>query len=110
MCQAIAADNRLGKLIFGMSRWVQRMRFTRRAILRMVQEEQAHGAVPRMSSVLWDMFTGSAPYGDIVRRAMHPVLLSRFLKALLVAMVSPSGGRALEMGRAAGARSNGNPS
>ena len=32
-----------------------------------------------MSMVLWDMFTGSAPYREILLRTLHPVFLARFL-------------------------------
>ena len=31
-----------------------------------------------MSTVLWDMFTGSAPYRDVFLRTLDPRFLSRF--------------------------------
>jgi hypothetical protein len=37
-----------------------------------------------MSQVLWDMFTGSAPYRDIVTLAMHPRFLARLTWELAV--------------------------
>ena len=44
----------------------------------MTEKEQAcQNYRPRMSSVLWDMFSGSAPYADIFRRTLHPVFLAR---------------------------------
>ena len=37
-----------------------------------------------MSQVLWDMFTGSAPYRDIVTLAMHPRFLARLTWEMVV--------------------------
>ena len=79
-CQAIATDNAIGKVIFAVTRQIQRLRLTRRAVLRMVATEQEKaGRHRRMSMVLWDMFTGSAPYREILLRTLHPAFLARFL-------------------------------
>ena len=32
-----------------------------------------------MSTVLWDMFTGSATYREIVQRTLHPAFLGRLM-------------------------------
>lgn len=32
-----------------------------------------------MSTVLWDMFTGSAPYRDVFYRTLDPRFLGRFM-------------------------------
>jgi flavin-dependent dehydrogenase len=72
-CQKIEKDNRIGKFIFGVTRQVQKRRIVRRAIWRMVSKEQSNPSSPRrMSSVLWDIFTGSAPYKSVLKRSMHP--------------------------------------
>ena len=43
----------------------------------MVAAEQADKRhLPRMSMVLWDMFTGSANYREILCRALHPGFVS----------------------------------
>ena len=42
-------------------------------------EQSRPGATPRMSGVLWDMFSGSAPYGDVFLRMIRPGFLGRFL-------------------------------
>jgi len=78
-CRTIARDNNIGRIIFWVVRLIQRMRFTRRGLLRMVRAEQAraNGDQP-MSNVLWDTFTGSAPYTDVFLRAMHPRFLGSF--------------------------------
>jgi flavin-dependent dehydrogenase len=74
VCRALATDNQIGKFIFGVTGAIQALRFTRRGILRMVSKEQrGAGARQRMSGVLWDTFTGSAPYRDIFLRTLHPL-------------------------------------
>ena len=72
-CRTISFDNFLGKLIFAASHFFQRRRFWRRAMLRMTTIEQAtQGKPQRLSSVCWDLFTGSAPYRDVLKRTLHP--------------------------------------
>jgi hypothetical protein len=78
VCQAIARDNSIGKATFAASRLLQHMRFARRAVLRMTQREQGlEGSKRDMSQVLWDMFTGSAPYQEILIRTLRPRFLTR---------------------------------
>jgi flavin-dependent dehydrogenase len=80
VCKNIEFDNGIGKLVFGVSRQMQKMRFARRAILRMTASEQKKTkGRRRMSEVLWDLFTGSAPYRDVFLRTLHPVYLSALL-------------------------------
>jgi flavin-dependent dehydrogenase len=77
LCRALETDNNFGKVIFIVTHIIQRTRFSRRAVLRMASREQQKGASsPRMSSVLWDTFTGSAPYRDIFLRTLHPAFMS----------------------------------
>jgi flavin-dependent dehydrogenase len=74
----ITKDNNIGKLVFWVTGFIQRLRFTRRGILRMVQAEQAGPATKRrMSTVLWDTFTGSSPYREILKRSLTPAFLTR---------------------------------
>jgi hypothetical protein len=83
VCRALAMDNRIGKVIFLATGAIQALRFTRSGILRMVAKEQEHnGARPRMSGVLWDTFTGSAPYRDIFTRTLSPLFLGSLLYQL----------------------------
>jgi len=74
VCRDLAIDNAIGRLIFAFTGLIQALRFTRLGILRMIAKEQrvASGR-RRMSGVLWDMFTGSAPYRDVFRRTLHPM-------------------------------------
>ena len=72
-CRLLDSDNSIAKLIFVATRFIQKLRFLRRGVLRMTEGEQRRPGIPgRMSSVLWDVFTGSAPYREILGRALHP--------------------------------------
>lgn len=72
-CRELDFDNSIAKLVFAATRLIQRARFLRRAVLRMSAVEQSReGRRRHMSSVLWDVFTGSAPYRDVLLRSFHP--------------------------------------
>jgi flavin-dependent dehydrogenase len=79
-CRALTVDNNIGKIVFGITTLIQKVRIARKGVLRMTtaEQESAEGR-QRMSDVLWDTFTGSAPYRDVFRRAMHPAFLGRLL-------------------------------
>ncbi|MBF0184391.1 MAG: hypothetical protein HQM06_08385 [Magnetococcales bacterium] len=80
--QRIASDNRIGRFIFWITLFYQEWNFLRRGMVQMVKDEQRlPGEKRRMSRVLWDTFTGSASYREILFRALHP----RFFLHLLVA-------------------------
>jgi flavin-dependent dehydrogenase len=88
-CQKIETDNKIGKVIFLFTRIIQKLRFARRAVLRMTtDEQQKEGAQRRMSTVLWDMFTGSAPYRDIFIRTLHPAFWVRLISNLTISIIS----------------------
>jgi flavin-dependent dehydrogenase len=77
LCRKIDTDNRVGKLVFAFGSLVQRARFARRGVLRMVATEQDQSKAPRrMSGVLWDLFSGSAPYTDVFLRTLHPAYIA----------------------------------
>lgn len=79
-CRTIDRDNMLGRLIFGVCHLMQKVRFSRRAVLRMTSQEQATpGSQPLMSSVMWDVFTGSAPYRDVLLRTFKPAFVGGML-------------------------------
>jgi len=72
-CRRIANDNAIGKVMFGMTGIFKRFRLLRRIMFSMAQREQRNPTRrPHMSSLLWNMFTGSAPYTEICRDALHP--------------------------------------
>ncbi len=80
VCRTIERDNAIGKVIFALKRQIQKRRFARSAVLHMTEAEQEkEGRRRLMSMVLWDIFTGSAPYRDILLRTFHPAFWLRFL-------------------------------
>lgn len=84
LCRAINNDNQVGKVVFGFGSLVQKARFARRGVLRMTANEQNQSDRPkRMSGVLWDLFSGSAPYTDVFLRTLHPAYLGSLLWNLL---------------------------
>jgi len=87
-CRALETDNLIGKLIFTIVGQLQKKRFARRAILNMVtREQQGPAYLPQgLSLVLWDMFTGSAPYREVFRRTLHPAFWTRFLRHLVASL------------------------
>ncbi len=93
-CKEIAHDNLAGKFIFWFSRLQQQNEHDRRGILRMVaREQQSKAAVRRMSSAMWDLFTGSAPYRSVLLRTMHPGFLFGLLWHVMTATVEHWRGR-----------------
>ena len=79
-CKAIVNDNRIGKVMFATNTVMKNSRLTRRAMLRMARREQhKQGASPHMSSLLWNMFTGSAPYLEMFRGTFHPGFIYNLL-------------------------------
>ncbi|MEO5919066.1 MAG: cyclic nucleotide-binding domain-containing protein [Candidatus Limnocylindrales bacterium] len=90
VCRSIQSDNRIGAYAFMLTRGAQRLKILRRAIVSITRDEQLHGRRPRLSGVLWDIFSGSAPYSDIFRRMLDPMLVWRgaiALPGVLVATV-----------------------
>jgi flavin-dependent dehydrogenase len=86
-CRRIVNDNRVGKVMFASNAIMKNSRFTRRAMLRMARAEQARaGARPHMSSLLWNMFTGSAPYTEMFRGTLHPGFLYHFMASALAGL------------------------
>ncbi len=77
--RSIVTDNRFGWLIFAVVHQIKAFQPLLRGVMRMSAGEQAApGAVKRMSVVLWDMFTGSAPYREIFVQTLDPRFLTRF--------------------------------
>ncbi|WP_319502785.1 hypothetical protein [uncultured Draconibacterium sp.] len=75
-CTRLNRDNAIGKFIFWVTTIIQKSSVLKKGIFRMVVNEQKKvNDKRRMSSVLWDTFTGSAPYTDILRRVLHPATI-----------------------------------
>jgi flavin-dependent dehydrogenase len=94
--RSIATDNRFGRFMFAVVHHIRALRPLLEGVTRMCGQEQARpGAARRMSVVLWDMFTGSAPYREIFFRTLDPRFLGRFAweSALAVGVGDPGSRR-----------------
>lgn len=85
-CRAVALDNNIGKFIFWFARIQQKQRHDRLGIMKMISDEQ-HAPLKsrRMSTVMWDMFTGSASYRDIFLTTLHPLFILKLGWSVLIA-------------------------
>lgn len=84
-CSQLDRDNVAGKLIFSISGIIQRWPFIKEVLFRMVLKEQEKEKGKReMSTMLWDTFTGSAPYRNILLRGLNPLLWFRLLENIFI--------------------------
>ncbi|NOY70560.1 MAG: cyclic nucleotide-binding domain-containing protein [Deltaproteobacteria bacterium] len=87
-CKSINTDNAFGRIIFAITRQIQKSKFLKRGVLRVVaKESKKEGKHRHMSSVLWDTFTGSAPYRNIILRSMRPGFWLPFIWETIVGML-----------------------
>lgn len=92
--RAIARDNRVGRQLFRMVHRIKTIEPLLAAMTRMcVREQGAPGGARPMSTVLWDMFTGSAAYRDIAVRMLDPRFAARFAWDSAAVTVSRHGPR-----------------
>jgi flavin-dependent dehydrogenase len=90
-CRRIERDNFLGRIVFRVTKALQRTLVGRRAILDMTRREQARDeSQRRMSKVLWNVFTGSEPYREILLRTLHPLFIARLAGHLAAATRRPA--------------------
>lgn len=76
VCDDIDLDNKVGKFIFLITKIIQKSAMLKKGLLHMVSKEQKKEDSKRlMSAALWDTFTGSAGYRNILWRFLHPALL-----------------------------------
>ncbi|MBF0437593.1 MAG: hypothetical protein HQL93_00585 [Magnetococcales bacterium] len=88
-CRSLDHDNRLGHFLFSMDGVMRKFPPFRQAILTVIRAEQKQPKGPhRLSSALWDTFTGSASYTNIFARAAHPVIVLRMLAAIIRALIN----------------------
>ena len=80
LCRKISNDNKVGKFVFSIATLVQKAKFARRGVLRMtIKEQQQEGSKRRMSTVLWDLFSGSASYTNVFLRTLHPAYIASLI-------------------------------
>jgi flavin-dependent dehydrogenase len=81
--RAIKSDNRYGRVIFQIVKIIKKSRILTRATMRMARKEQNQNRKNRrMSLVLWDLFTGSAPYKEVFFRSLHPGFISGVISSI----------------------------
>lgn len=86
-CNKLQSDNRLGRFIFMLTTLIQKSDILKSAMLNIVIKEQRKKRSKRMmSSMLWDTFTGSAPYNSIFFRFFHPSVMASFIWNILLAL------------------------
>ena len=91
VCSDLDKDNRVGKLIFLFTKIIQRSSVLKKAVLYSVlREQKSVNADKLMSSALWDTFTGSASYRNILMRFFHPVLLFNLIRGIFSKPVQSS--------------------
>jgi len=102
LCRKIQNDNYVGMLVFWFGGLIQKAGFARRGVLRMIEVEQRSSGPRRMSSVLWDMFSGSAPYTDIFLRTLRPAFIGSLAWNLVAGNLPDrsGGGRQVKVGNA----------
>ncbi|MBF0447182.1 MAG: hypothetical protein HQL67_03175 [Magnetococcales bacterium] len=90
-CRSLDWDNRLGHLMFFGDSLFRPFPFIQEAIISVIQEEQNREDIPpRLSSALWDTFTGSASYRNILMRSLHPWVVIRLLREAMKNLFRPT--------------------
>jgi flavin-dependent dehydrogenase len=80
--RGLARDNRYGEALFGLIRRARAWPALQAALLGVVSGEQALPPPRRhLNAILWDLFTGDAPYRSITWRCVAPTLIVRVLRA-----------------------------
>jgi len=89
VCRQLTIDNRIGQVVFGVASLIRSFKPAKRAVLWMTRQEQLNPQRrPEMSTVLWDMFTGSAPYREIFLRTLKPMFLWHLCKAFVATLIA----------------------
>jgi len=80
-CRKMEMDNQIGKLLFKVAGLIQKMEVGQQAVLNMISNEQQGKANAErgISTLMWDMLTGGAPYKEVLTCALHPAFWTRFL-------------------------------
>jgi hypothetical protein len=87
VCNKLQSDNRLGRFIFALTSLIQKSGILKAAMLNIVIKEQGMRREKRkMSSMLWDTFTGSAPYNSIFYRFFNPRVMGFFFWYIILAV------------------------
>ena len=89
VCKDLDIDNSVGKFIFLVTKIIQKSSFLKKGLLHLVIKEQNKENGKRlMSAALWDTFTGSAGYRNILKRFFNPVLLFNYMISIFSSTIS----------------------
>jgi flavin-dependent dehydrogenase len=89
ICRDLDKDNQVGKFIFLVTKLIQKSPILKRGVLDRVGREQVNSKSPQLlSSALWDTFTGSAGYRNILKRFINPKLILGLLWSMLSSNMS----------------------
>jgi len=81
----IRRDNQFGRLLFIIVSIIKKIDFLTHSVIRMAKAEQNQVSNQRpMSMILWDIFTGSAPYRDVFLRSIHPAFIGKFIWNIVI--------------------------
>jgi hypothetical protein len=85
MCKTIRLDNQFGRLLYTFVDLVKKADFLTRGVMRTTKIEQGKVSSKRyMCMILWDMFTGSAPYRAVFFRSLNPRFIVSFIWNILL--------------------------
>ena len=88
-CERIALDNRFGQTVFTIVALFRIVQFISRAMLNVARSEHHKPAEDRaMSRALWNTFTGSADYRDILLDSLRPAFIATMCMETLRALLS----------------------
>ncbi|MBF0134281.1 MAG: hypothetical protein HQL75_17055 [Magnetococcales bacterium] len=83
-CRELDHDNLLGGIIFSLDHLMRPFSLVQEALLDSVRSEQNDPASPKkLSTALWDTFTGSASYRTVIANTAHPDIVIKLFKAIL---------------------------
>lgn len=86
ICRELSRDNVYGRVIFFFMGTFRKLRFARKVVLRMTAAEQSTDKGRHLSWILWNLFTGSAPYRDVFVRALHPAFVLGLIRHALASL------------------------
>lgn len=83
-CKVFSNDNIYGKILFRIYDFFGDSKMISRININMIREEQKESEDSRvLSSIIWHLFTGDAPYAYILRKLLSMKLIVKFIKEFL---------------------------
>jgi flavin-dependent dehydrogenase len=87
VCTSLDRDNMIGRFIFAVTGIIQKSPVLKSAMLGLaITEQKKQNQKRRMSSILWDTFTGSATYRNIFLRFLNPLLILPLIWSIIKSM------------------------